>query len=378
MEMKFTQSDRKIENVFSALFLAAILCNVLATLQWLHNIPVVLAGILIPLLYSQIPSQKKKIANCIFCGILAAYFLIRFSSILDGLKLLANQMFRLSEQAQAYEYDYFSVSGESGVEAMLWVVVLAGFLCSLWHNIWNAVLCGSWIVAMAYFGVTPGVVWLVLLVLAGMLSILPGQQKWFHGIVVTVLITAIAFATVRIAPEPSKAVSALDDQLRDSLAAVPIVYEQTPVPTEVPEPEIIPPPQAEQEKPDHGVQKAVINILFILLAALTLALLFIPALIKDRAAKLCKKNRAGINDEDHTAAIKAMYLYARRWRNLSDSSCEIPAQVYAIWQEAAYSEHAMTAKQREIVHRYMVETAEAVWADSGYQKRLIIQYRIAL
>ena len=378
MEIKFIQANRKLEDLFSALFLGAILCNVLATLQWLRGLPVVLAGSLIPLLYARIPSQKRKTASLISSGILAVYFLIRFSSILDGWKLLANQMFRLSEQTQAYAYDYFAVSGESSLETLLFATVLAGVLCALWHNIWNAVLCGIWIAAMAYFGVTPGVQWLVFLVLAGMLSVLPSQQKWFHGSVAAVLLVAIAFAVIQLAPEPNKAVSALDDRLRDSLAAAPMTYEQTPVPTEVPEPEIIPEPQVEREQPEHGVRRAVINVLFLLLAALTLALLFIPAFIKDRGVKLCQKNRAGLNDEDHAAAIRAMYLYAQRWRSLSDLPCEIPSQVYATWQEAAYSNHAMTARHREVVHRYMVETAEAVWAASGYRKRLRIRYRICL
>ena len=84
------------------------------------------------------------------------------------------------------------------------------------------------------------------------------------------------------------------------------------------------------------------------------------------------------HNADHAAAIKAMYLYAMRFRSLSNTPSEIPANVYAIWQEAAYSDHTMTEDQRKIIHSYMVETAKAAWAEADWKKRLLIQYRIAL
>lgn len=374
MKIKFTQTNRKFEHVFPALFLTAIICSVFATLGWLHLLPAALAGLAVPL----IPQMKQRNIRYVLLGLLGAFLLIRFPSVLDGAKLLANRMFSLSEQTQSYEYDYFAAAGESSAETVLWLSVLAGFFCTLWGNRFNTVLAGSWIIAMAYFGVTPSILWLVILVLAGLLNALPGQQRWFHAIVVTILVAAIAFSMGRIAPEPIKAVSALDDQLRNTLAAAPVTYEQAPVPTQVPEPEIIPPANTQQEQPDHGVQNMAVNILFVVLAALTLAILFIPAVIKDRAAKKREQNRAGLNNADHAAAIKAMYLYAMRFRSLSNTPSEIPANVYAIWQEAAYSDHTMTEDQRKIIHSYMVETAKAAWAEADWKKRLLIQYRIAL
>lgn len=374
MEITFTNSHRKFENVFSALFFAAILGNVLAALDWLHLLPFGLVGAILPL----IPQTKGRRVQYALWGILAAWLLLRFPSMLDGGKLLANRMFALSEAQQSYEYDSFLTSGESAAETVLWLSLLAGNLCALWGNKSNAVLCGLWLLAMAYFGVTPGVLWFVVLVIGAFLSVLPGQHRWFYGLIVGVLVIGIACASVRIAPEPNKTVSALDDHLRDILAAAPVTYEQTPVPTEVPEPEMVPQPETVLEQPDHGVQQMAVNVLFLLLAALTLALLFIPAVIKDRAAKRSEKARAGFDHPDHAAAIRAMYLYAQRWRKLSDVPTEIPAAVYDIWQEAAFSDHTMNETQREAVHTYMKETAERVWLDADWKKRLHIQYRICL
>ena len=374
MEIRFPDSPRKFENVFSALFLAAILCTVFAALDWLHLLPAAMIGAVLPL----IPQTRHRKTQYVLWGILTVWLLFRFPSVLDGGKLLANRIFALSEQTQSYEYDYFGTSGSSAADAVLWLSILAGTLCSLWENKFNAVLCGVWILAMAYFGVTPGILWLTALVLAGLLNLVPGQHRWFYDLIVGILTVAIALAAARFAPEPSRVVSTLDDRLRDALSVQSVVYEQTPIPTEVPEPEIVPQPDTRQEQPDHGVQKAVINILFILLAALTLALLFVPAVIKDRAARRSEKARIGLEDPDHSAAIRAMYLYAQRWNRLSDSTQEIPPQVYAIWQEAAFSDHPMREAQRETVHAYLKETAQKVWKEADWKKRLNIRYRICL
>lgn len=374
MNIQLSGSKRNFSPVFASLFLAAIACNVFATLDWLHLLPFALVGVSLPL----IPQTRHRKAQYILWGFLAAWLLCRFPSILDGGKLLANRMFALSQQTQSYEYDYFTVSGESAVEAVLWLSVLAGTLCACWGNKVNVFLCSGWIIAMAYFGVTPGMVWLTILLLTGLLTAIPGQHRWFYGIMTGILVIGIAFAVTRIAPEPSKTVSALDDWLRDTLAVHSVSYEQTPVPTEVPEPELVPQPETEPEQPDHGVQRAVINILFFILAAVTLALLFIPAVVKDRAERKRQLTRAGMDDPDPSAAIRAMYLYARKWRILSETAGEIPAEVNAIWLEAAYSDHPMSEIHRETVHTYMKETAQQVWAEADWKKRLLIRYRICL
>ena len=378
MEIRFTQPSKNnvIANqsadwcgnlqpqMWDAVCLSAVLVVVLATLQWLHLLPIALSGVAVIF----VPPKYRK-----FLWIaLAAFAAVRFGVVWNGTKILANRLFWLSEQTQSYEYSYFNVTGESCAEAVIFLSLLAGMVnCP-------AMLAGLWAVAMAYFGVTPDGVWLALFLLASLISALPRQHRWFYGLIVGILVVAIAFATAKIAPEPSKAVSELDEQLRDSFAIGAVTYEQEPIPTEVPEPEIVPQPERSLQQPDHGVQQKMINILFVILAALTLALLFIPAVIKDRAEKKSEQARACFDDPDHAAAIKAMYLYAQRWRTLSNSPMEIPVDVYAIWQEAAYSDHAMTAEQREIVHAFMVETACAVWNAADKKKQMYIRYRVCL
>lgn len=364
MEIRFTQSKRDYQTVYSVIFLTAVFAVILATLDWLYLLPFAVAGVAVPF----VPRKYRKYL-WITLGIFA---LTRFGAAWDGMKILANRIFGLSEQTQSYEYVYFAVKGESCAEAVVFLSVLTGMLN------WPAVLAGLWVLAMAYFGVTPDAVWLALLLAVGLVSALPHQHRWFYGLVVGILVLAIGLATVNLAPEPSKTISELDEQLRDRLAIGAVTYEQEPVPTEVPEPEIVPQPETELQQPDHGVHQKMLNILFIVLAGVTLALLFIPAVMKDRAEKKSQQARSGFDDPDHSAAIKAMYLYTQQWRKLSDTPMEIPEEVKSIWQEAAYSDHSMTSQQREIIHSYMVDTANTVWKTADKKKQLHIRYRVCL
>lgn len=373
MELKFTQKTRRSVPLTNALFLGVIFCTILATAKSLQYIPFALAGALLPL----VPQIKGRKVRIILLIAWAVFVLVRFPVILDGAKLLANTLFRLSEETQSYEYSYFTTTGTGASEAVLASCLLAGILCGLWGNVVNVSLAVCWMAAMAYFGVTPSGYVLAMFLFAGVLTVLPNQQQWFHGGVALVLIAGIALGCVRLAPEPNKTISQWDEDLRDALAFSSVTYEQMPVPTEVPEPEIIPPPSIRQEQPDHGVQKKLINVLFLVLAALTLAILFIPAVIKDHAAKRSAQNREGLQSEEHSQAIHAMYSYAQRWRELGDNQ-PVPEDVYAIWQKAAFSDHPMTQQQRNIVHCYMVDTARRIWESADWKMRLRIRYQWCL
>lgn len=372
MELKFTQKSRNDLRIFTALFLAAVFGIILATIACESLIPVALVGAVIPLL------PKKRAVWCILLGVVVLFLLIRFGTILDGFKLLANRMFQLSEQTQAYEYDYFSVDGDSAVEAVLLMAMVFGMFCSRWGNAVSLTLCGLWLAVMAYFGVTPEQHWFLALLLAGSLALLPRNQKWFYALIAFALLLTIGFGCWKLAPQPNHTVSQWDEDLRDALAGNSMHYEQEPVPTDVPQPEIVPSPSIEQEQPDHGVQKKLINILFITLSVVTLLLLFIPAVIKDRAAKRSEENRRPMRDKDPAKAIHAMYLYAGQWRKLSKEQTPVPGEIYGIWQEAVFSDHEMTEKQCQMMRQYMKETAEAVWNQADKRERLYIQYRLCL
>lgn len=374
MNMRITKAAPQYGWIVSSMFFAGLLLGLLATLDALYLVPAAAVGVVLP----AAPFARKKTVRYGILILLAAFLVVRFEEVFEGFQLLANQLFALSEQTQAYEYNYFTVNTESAVETVLWLSLAAGLLCSLWGNRLNWVLTALWCVLMVYFGVTPDAHWLILAAFFGTLCCTPHEYRWFYGALIGIAVMMIGIGCIRFVPEPRDAVSALDEELRDILSLNSVVYEQTPVPVEVPEPEIVPPPAVEQEQPDHGVQKQLINILFVVLAALTLMILFVPAVINDRAAKRSEQNRAGMNDPDHAKSIHAMYLYAGRWRMLDSSIPPVPTEIYAIWQEAAFSDHIMSETQRLAVREYMETTARTVWANANWKKRMHIRYRIAL
>lgn len=381
MQIQFAKDRHGGAGFAPVVLLAAVFCSVFAALDWVRLLPVALAGIVIPTAGRLLRWKKPNYLYALL-GFLVAYLLIRFLAVSDGVKLLVNQMYSRSEIQQAYEYEYFEVSGGDPWEAVLWLSLLAGTLCALWKNWFTGIITITWVEAMIYFGVTPGIGWLVLLGTAYFLNVTPLEQSWFHGGVIVLLLLITAFVVRAAAPVPSATLSAWDNHVRDRLALHSVYYEQTRSQTEVPTPEPEPqpsePPPEQNQIPDRGIRSLSVNVWFVVLSVITAALLFSHAVLKDRMEKRRQANRAGLDAGDNAAAIRAMYLYVQRWRDLMDMPAAVPERVRAIWLEAAYSEHRMNDAQRQIMHAYMKQTATSVWEAAGRKKRLMIRYRIAL
>lgn len=379
MEIRFKQPEYQRFDFTPALLLLAVLCSFFATLDSLYLLPVALIGILIPVIYCLLP-KKSPVFFYTAAGILIAFLLIRFHAIVDGIKLLANLLFSQSEMQQFYEYHYFDTVVEKPFETVLWLGLLGGTLCALLRNYFTGILTAVWIIAMAYFGVTPKIGWLLLLGAACLLCIVPKQQKWFHGTAVILLLGITAWIAVTVSPTPNANISALDETLRDRLSLHSISYEELNAPMEFDEPEAEPESEdtSDEASENQGNTGKTLNILFIVLAVLTLLFLFIPAIFKDKSEKRRKINRADMDNTDNAVAIRAIWLYTQHWLKLSDTQTDVPNEIYAIWLEAAYSEHTMTQQQRECMYDYMKNTAEAVWQSADKKKRFNIQYRLAL
>ena len=357
-----------------ALFLASIYAVILGTVGAMELLPLTLLGAAMVLW----PKGEQRLFRILPLVVPALWLLLRFRPIADGAMVLANRLFARSQKVQAYEYDFLPAKGDSAWEAALWLALLMGWLCRRWGRGVGLGLCALWAGAMAYFGVTPGIWTLAAALFCGLLTALPPKGRWLSGILVGALVLGLAAASLKFAPEPIPAVSRLDEELRDALAFQTVSMEQTPVPTQVPEPEILPPEQVERERPDHGVQGRLVNVLFLALAALTLAILFVPAVIRDRAAKRAEQNRTGLRSPDPAEAIRAMYLYAMRWRELDPAPEPVPEEIYGIWQEAAFSPHPMEEGQREAVREYLEGAARSAWDKAGRRLRMKIRYGLCL
>ena len=96
------------------------------------------------------------------------------------------------------------------------------------------------------------------------------------------------------------------------------------------------------------------------------------------AAQKRKRNRAAMYVQNNAEAIRGMYMYARRWRELNDSPGRIRPEVEAIWLEAAFSEHEMTAAQRETMLSFVRYAAADTWNKLTWWERLVVCFITAL
>ncbi len=371
MELTFSVDAPPRKIWLDSAALAGLLLWALGTLDRFDLLVWCLPGVALPLVLTVLPKKTGRIAG----WTAFAFCLVLLYPAWNGLLLLANRLFARSQAVQAYEYVYFAaVDGDAGLAALL-LSVLLGLFCHIGGGWAIGALGVGLMAAMAYFGVTPEPVWLLI---GGMplawrcLS----QPRAGRILALTALAGVLFLLVMALFSKPIPAVSALDDRLRDLAARGGVYYEQVPVPTRVPAPATVPPPFYQEEQPNRGVQPWQERTLFFVLAGLTLAILFVPAVIRDRAEKRRRINRAGLSDPDNAAAIRAMCLYARGWKETAPG--EAPEEVRNIYLEAAFSDHPMTGEQREIMETYLRETAQSAWKRAGFFQKLRIRYWLAL
>lgn len=371
MELTFSVDAPPRKMWLDSAALAGLLLWALGMLDRFDLLVWCLPGVGLPLLLAVLPKKTGRIAG----WAALALCLVLLYPAWNGLLLLANRLFARSQAAQAYEYVYFAVAdGNAGPAALLLSLAL-GLFCHIGGGWAVGALGVGLMAAMAYFGVTPEPVWLLIGGMPLAWRCL-AQPRAGRMLALTALAVALFLLVMALAPKPIPAVSALDDRLRDLAARSGVYYEQVPVSTRVPAPATVPPPLHQEQQPNRGVEPWQARTLFFVLAGLTLAILFVPAVIRDKEEKRRRINRAGLSDPDNAAAIRAMCLYARAWKETAPG--EVPEEVRNIYLEAAFSAHPMTEEQRRKVEAYLRETAQSAWKRAGYFQKLRFRYWLAL
>ena len=372
LHIKNPQKASVLVRLRPALLFAALWCAVSGMLELFS--PFAFVGVLPLLILPFLPQKAKRWDVLALFALLFGFFALRFTIVTDGVQLLANRMFTISESCQAYEYDRFPVAESTAAlrEGLTFLSLATALLVQLRCG---SVLTTLLLLAQAYFGVTPQALWLLALLLANVLYVLPQERLWLHALSAVFLIGLLALCVTLLAPEPSVRISGWDEQARDRLALHSVFYERTPETVEVPPTEQTPPPPRELQ-PDRAVSEKQINILFYVLVLVTLLLLFVPAALRDRAQKIRARNRAGFDDPDCAGAIRAMYLHSRKWLCLKPA--ETPQEITALWLEAAYSDHALADAQRAQMAQYLSQVEQSVWQSATKRERLRIRYRLCL
>ena len=349
-------------------------------------LPYAAAGSLAALFPLLCPTRKhRRLAGGALLVLLALIALLFWQKISGGLAQLSNRLFDLSAARQRYLYDNFAASASSPIPAVLWGSALTA-VCLGWLGAWKRALPGVLAVlltacASAYFGVTPGAAWLLgILALSGLS--MAARLELRAAVLLLLSAAVIAGLTLWFLPGENARISALDDQLRDTLALTTVTQQRQPENTPTPTPETQP-EQANKEPMLLQIRESMDpkTIILIVLIAVILLVLFVPAILRDRLQKRRDRNRAGMESANNAEAIRATFRYALLWLRASESDARtMPGYdaAYELWQEAAFSDHAMSDAQRDQMTAFQKTVSDTIQSRAGRRLKWKLRYRYAL
>ena len=362
------------------------------------------------------------------CAVIAGLTLVALPAVRVGAMELANRLFAFSESSNAYASEYFEQASQEGLSvrlALLCAAILCGAVCALARRSRGVTVALFFALVLfeAYFGVTPGI-WRNLFVFACLAILLAGGRAELRTATAAVCAFAVIAAIVlAIAPRPIAAVEDYSEHLRDELgrtmmritqweppqaAGVNETHEESRLSEE--EANIDASASQDQREFEHKTEaeKEIslphridwLKILLLLLAVVAILIVpFAPFVLVSRARKLAKEKRAAFADEDNAAAIRAMFRHTVDWlcacgmktenrpfaqcrektsALLSEEYGERYAEAAAIWEEAAYSDHAMDGEKRKFVRELMEETEKTLYERSDRKTRLRLKYAAGL
>ncbi|MBQ9459032.1 MAG: hypothetical protein IJU66_03780 [Oscillospiraceae bacterium] len=377
-----------------------------------------LCGAAVVCLCALLPKWPAYAAGTAAAG--AALALILIPGVRAGALTLVNRLYESSEAVNAYAYRHFAATGSAGA-ALPAVGVLLGALCVLTSRRRGALwaLFAGVAFLEAYFGVTPGTGRnLFLFAVLALLLVFDGQNVKSAGALLAAIAT-VSLAVRLLVPAPIASVEAYSEHLRDELGRAAAELTQRVQRQEEEANRAHQESRQHEESAQTDVTREGARQIFerqtererevspprrvdwlraaaLLLAAVVLLIApFLPFLLLNRVKNRTAERRAAFADEDNAAAIRAMFAHTMDWLRASGlqtenrpyascaeavkaiTSAEYAAQ-YAeaalIWQEAAYSCHAMTGAQRQTVRALLDKTAETLYEKANRRTRLRMRY----
>ena len=356
--------------------------------------------------------------------LLAAVLLLALKPARESLKCLCNLMFAASETVNAYAYDYFKVSdAASPVLALgLLVTAAAGVLLL-------AYLRSSKIVPLlAALALTGGEIWFGLtppaavnVLIFALLALLALPVDTLRGRLVFLLAVMAVFLTVQLlAPGVRMGVEEASEHVRDRLdAAEQLVSGADYTPQQEP-------PQTAREenrldteaagetsgdtqntqdyqhiyeqKQEISRPKRIDYLKIAVLTILILALLtlpFLPFVLFDARRRKAMERRAAFDSPDCGEAIRAMFLHLAAYLDRCGKgvgnrpfsqwdaalaqtvSPEYAAQfrhAAALFEESAYSTHAMGEEQRAELQSLLTETERLLYDNADRRTKFRLKY----
>jgi len=411
--MHFQLIEKKksaLPGIWCGVWLFAVMGALLSLVDSLEYFLAALPGVALVIAAGFLPRKWQRIIGAGIFALCLVWLYLRLVHIGDGLGFLANRLFSLSEEGQNFYYTHFPVVRNAPEESLAFVSCALGALCLLLGGAVNLVLTLLLAIMLAYFGVSPSIVWLSILVFAAFANALPKQRRWLPAILIAAFVAATANSVQTVAPEPSIRISSIPKALWEfftpetppqdlelpptgptemleipDIEDYPEMWETMQIPEGATLPGNIPAkpqivirpttvtPVSPGKEPTQKVKIPIVPILATILAIAAVSSAWLWLVARKR-----KRNRAAMYAQNTAEAIRGMYLYARRWREWNAYADEIPAEVEAIWLESAYSDHEMTPDQLESMRSFVRDCAKNTWNNLNCWKRLAVYFYHAL
>ena len=413
MHFQFIEKKKPtLPGLWCGIWLLALMGALLSLVDSLEYFLAALPGVVLVIATGFLPRKWQRIVGAGSFVLCLIWLYLRLAPIGDGLGFLANRLFTLSEEGQNFYYTHFSVVRNAPEESLVFVSCALGALCLLLGSAINLVLTLLLGIMIAYFGVAPSIVWLSILVFAAFANGLPKQGRWLPAILIAAFVAATAISVQTVAPEPSVRISAIAENLLElfepetppddveppltepsetldipDIQDNPEILETMKIPEGIELPNVVPSvpkieippttirPVGPGKEPAQKESKRlpIIPIVSAILSVLAVWGIWLLYISKKR-----KRSRAAMYAQNNAEAIRGMFLYAKRWRKFHTFPKDIPPEVEDIWLEAAYSEHEMSAAQRETMLSFVRYSAADTWNTLSWWKRLLVYFYHAL
>ena len=396
----------------TAVALMSLFSLLLASASLPTAIPFALAGVVTYLVLTYLGNiLNERVKYYAAAGtflVLVVVFIVLRHYIWGGIGTVMNEVYGVSESEQAYIYNKFTVNSDAESHpdmsvrlAVIWVSMLVGAIASIPPAIARKVIgifavCAS-MIAYAYYGIMPSVACLVVMAIALILLLAGGSLLSTLPVLLATLL--IFGAILLISPGENYGISRADENIRDRLA-LRSAYLETNLDTEMPD-------QSEmfedlEQNDDTNNESVVQNkgMLWLIIGGLILlALAGAAYFIYSRYKKRRAKNRLGLDSPDPKTAIKAMFPYGVKWlgageidvsgkafeklvpmveHSISPEYAENFEGMYALWQEAAYSDHPMDEEGRANMQNFLNDTISAITSNFNFKDKIITALKYAL
>ena len=369
--------------------------------------------------------RKLLVFACVCAIFAAAVLLFALPSARGGFLQLCNRIFAASEEINAYAYRYFDVPQAASLQLALafvaFIVAALGLLAFLLKSrliIFIFALLAA--LVQVYFGISfPP--WLNVSLYAFLAAMLVKRgARTFGGVAVYIAcILAVVLGVNLFSPGVNIPTETASEAVRDRLAVAELELSSavSDFSSEIQKARRESRLRTEHwgEEPDslhlggeyrhEQENESIISLpkhinyikafAMLLLSAVLLILPFLPFVLTDARRKKALARRARFNSDDKKEAIRAMFLHLigylescgkgggnrpfSAWESdlsagISESYAESYKSAVSLWQEAAYSKHAMSSEQLKSMREILDETESLLYDGADLKARLRMKY----